>query len=149
MKKFILVLGIFLFSSVILNAQETKDENPNAPQIKFETLIHDYGKVLKDSDGKFKFIFTNTGKEPLILSQPRSSCGCTVPTWPKKPILPGKSDEIEVTYATSQIGPFAKTITIMSNAKTPIVVLKIQGEVVEKLVDGTPSKNSGSAPTSK
>jgi len=140
---------MLLFSSVILNAQEQKDENPNAAQIKFETLIHDYGKILKDSDGKFKFVFTNTGKEPLILSQPRSSCGCTVPTWPKKPILPGKSDEIEVTYATNRVGPFAKTVTIMSNAKTPVVVLKIQGEVVDKLVDGTPSKNSGSAPTNK
>jgi len=140
---------MFLFSSVILNAQEQKDENPNAAQIKFETLIHDYGKILKDSDGKFKFIFTNTGKEPLILSQPRSSCGCTVPTWPKKPILPGKSDEIEVTYATNRVGPFDKTVTIMSNAKTPVVVLKIQGEVVEKLVDGTPAKDSGSAPTNK
>ena len=140
---------MFLFSAPILNAQEQKDENPNAAQIKFETLIHDYGKILKDSDGKFKFIFTNTGKEPLILSQPRSSCGCTVPTWPKKPILPGKSDEIEVTYATNRVGPFAKTVTIMSNAKTPVVVLKIQGEVVDKLVDGTPSKNSGSAPTNK
>ncbi|PKP35136.1 MAG: hypothetical protein CVU00_03825 [Bacteroidetes bacterium HGW-Bacteroidetes-17] len=149
MRKIIIVFSMLLFSSVILNAQEQKDENPNAAQIKFETLIHDYGKILKDSDGKFKFVFTNTGKEPLILSQPRSSCGCTVPTWPKKPILPGKSDEIEVTYATNRVGPFAKTVTIMSNAKTPVVVLKIQGEVVDKLVDGTPSKNSGSAPTNK
>ena len=140
---------MFLFSTLILNAQERKEPDQDAPQIKFETLIHDYGKILKDSDGKFKFVFTNTGKEPLILSQPRSSCGCTVPTWPKKPILPGKSDEIEVTYATNRVGPFAKTVTVMSNAKTPVVVLKIQGEVVEKLVDGTPSKDSGSAPTNK
>lgn len=149
MKKVFLFVSIMMFSALLVNAQEKKAENPNAPHIKFEKLIHDYGKILKNSDGKTKFKFTNKGKEPLILSRPRSSCGCTVPTWPKKPILPGKSEEIEITYDTRRLGAFIKSVTIMSNAKNPLVVLKIKGEVVTQLANGNPKKNSGSAPTSK
>ena len=149
MKKILFVLSMFLISSVMVNAQEKKEENPNAPQIKFEKLIHDYGKIIRNGDGKSQFKFTNEGKEPLILSRPRSSCGCTVPTWPKKPILPGDSEVIEVTYLTSRVGAFNKTVTIMSNAKNPIVVLRIKGEVVNEITDGNPAKNSGSAPTIK
>jgi hypothetical protein len=149
MKKILFVVSMLLFSFIIVNAQEKKADNPNAPKIKFEKLIHDYGFILRNGDGKTQFKFTNVGKEPLILSRPRSSCGCTVPTWPKKPILPGKSEVIEITYATGRVGAFMKTVTIMSNAKNPIVVLKVKGEVVNKLATGTPTKNSGSAPTSK
>ncbi len=147
MKRLSLVITLLFLSTIWVNAQENKESNPNAPQIKFEKLVHDYGKILRGSDGKSTFKFTNNGKEPLILSRPRSSCGCTVPTWPKEPILPGNSEEIEVTYNTSRTGAFMKTVTIMSNATTPIVVLKIQGEVVDKITDGTPKKNSGSVPS--
>lgn len=140
---------MLIFSVVFVNAQEKKVVNSNAPQIKFEKLIHDYGTILKNSDGKTEFKFTNIGKEPLILSRPRSSCGCTVPTWPKKPILPGKSEVIGVTYATNRVGAFMKTVTIMSNAKNSLVVLKVKGEVVNQLTDGSPTKENGLAPTNK
>ncbi len=149
MKKIIFVLSMFMFSSLLVNAQEKKEENPNAPEIKFEKLVHDYGQILRNGNGTTEFKFTNTGKEPLILSRPRSSCGCTVPTWPKKPILPGKEEVISVTYATGRVGAFNKTVTIMSNAKNPIVVLRIKGEVVNQITDGSPTKSSGSVPTSK
>ena len=149
MKRTLFILSFILCSSLIVLAQAPKEDDPNAPQIKFEKLIHDYGMIAKGSDGKSTFKFTNTGKEPLILSKPRSSCGCTVPTWPKEPILPGKSENIDVTYNTNIKGAFMKTVAIMSNAKTPIVVLRIKGEVVDKETNGTPKKKSGLVPTNK
>ena len=84
---------------------------------------------LYGGDGVCSFKFTNTGKEPLILQQPQSSCGCTVPTWPKEPVFPGESNEIKVTYNTKKAGPINKTVTVRSNAKNNTVVLRITGKV--------------------
>ena len=116
--------------------------NPNAPEISFDKIVHDYGTIYQGADGTCEFKFTNTGKEPLILSKPTSSCGCTVPTWPQEPILPGKSDVIKVTYATHNIGPINKTVTVTSNAKTNRVVLTIKGNVVAKPAETLPEKNN-------
>ena len=109
-----------------------QDSNPNAPEITFVKTVHDYGTIIKGGDGSCVFEFTNTGKEPLILSRPRSSCGCTVPTWPQYPILPGKTDKIKITYDTKRLGTIHKQVTIISNAKNPTVVLTIKGKVVNE-----------------
>ncbi len=145
---------MILFSAGGIFAQATEpvkaEENPNAPEITFDKLVHDYGTVAYGGDGVCTFKFTNTGKEPLILQQPQSSCGCTVPTWPKEPVLPGASDEIQVTYNTKKAGPINKTITVRSNAKTNTVVLRITGTVQadpaqqlpeKKPTEGTPVNN--------
>ncbi len=95
----------------------------------------DYGTVNKqDDNGVRSFEFTNTGDEPLIITNVQSTCGCTVPTKPKEPIMPGKSDKIEVKYNMNP-GPIRKTITVETNAKNypnGQVALKIKGEVVIK-----------------
>ncbi|MBE0647864.1 MAG: DUF1573 domain-containing protein [Bacteroidales bacterium] len=148
---------IFLFSATIsLQAQhgdpiKPKVTNPNAPEITFEKTVHDYGTVVKGSNGTCEFTFTNSGKEPLILSKPISSCGCTVPTWPKEPILPGKSDVIKVTYNTNNIGPINKTVTVYSNAETSRVMLSIKGKVVAPPVETVPEKQNdiGATPINK
>ncbi|MFC2102020.1 DUF1573 domain-containing protein [Bacteroidota bacterium] len=153
----LIVSFIFLFSaSFVTNAQQpnpnqTKVTNPNAPEITFEKTVHDYGTIVKGSDGTCEFTFTNSGKEPLILSKPISSCGCTVPTWPKEPILPGKSDVIKVTYNTKNIGPINKTVTVYSNAQTNRVMLSIKGKVVAPPVETVPEKQTdiGATPISK
>ena len=107
--------------------------NPNAPIIKFAKMEHDYGTIEQNADGNCEFKFTNEGKEPLILSNVRSSCGCTVPTWPRQPILPGQSDVIQVKYDTKRVGLISKTITVYSNAKEAQVTLKIKGNVLAGL----------------
>ena len=95
----------------------------------------DYGIVTKDTDdGVRKFEFTNTGDAPLIIKDVRSTCGCTVPSYPKEPIMPGKSGKIEVKYNMG-VGPIRKTITIESNASNyegGRIPLKIKGEVYVK-----------------
>ena len=95
--KQITLMAAFLFAMFTLTAQEAEVKKENGPQISFENTTHDYGEIELNSDGAYDFVFTNTGNEPLILSKPRSSCGCTVPSWPKEPILPGESNTIKVT----------------------------------------------------
>jgi hypothetical protein len=89
-------------------------------------------------------VFKNTGNEPLILSQPKSSCGCTVPEWQKKPILPGETDVIKVTYKyTDRPGSFSKYVTIFSNAKVNNTVkIYIKGKVLEAATEALPTKNT-------
>lgn len=148
----LILIPVLLFSFIsFAQAQQGVKEDPNAPDIKFEKVVHDYGTIVKGSDGTCHFKFTNTGKEPLILSKPISSCGCTVPTWPQEPILPGKSDDIKVTYNTKNIGPINKSVTIYSNAKTNRVVLRIKGRVVAAPIETVPEKNNevGASPTNK
>ena len=125
--------------------------NQNAPEITFEKTVHDYGTIVRGSNGTCEFQFTNTGKEPLILSKPISSCGCTVPTWPQEPILPGKSDVIKVTYNTKNIGPINKTVTVYSNAQTNRVMLSIKGNVIAAPVETVPEKHNdiGATPVNK
>lgn len=99
--------------------------------IKFKETTIDYGTVVKGSDGKKIFEFTNTGNEPLIITEVFSSCGCTVPTKPNQPIAPGNTGLIEVVYDTQRLGPIRKTITVSSNAKSGVIALKIKGLVIE------------------
>lgn len=101
----------------------------SAQEFKFDKEIIDYGKIDKGSNGERIFVFTNVGDQPLIIKNIQSSCGCTVPKKPEKPILPGEKGEIKVSYDTKRVGGFSKTITIYSNAKTPRKAIKIKGFV--------------------
>ncbi len=123
-------------------AQEEKAK-VNGPEISFEKLIHDYGDVPFNGNGECEFVFTNTGNEPLIVQKPKSSCGCTVPSWPKEPILPGESDVIKVTYRTSRAGIINKSVTVTSNAiENSTVVLRIKGRVLDQPTEAMPAKEN-------
>jgi hypothetical protein len=126
---FILVTAILSVS--YLYSQETSPVNNNdkAPEITFLKMEHDFGKIKYSGDGSTEFEFKNTGKDPLVITNVKSSCGCTVPVWPKEPIEKGKKGTIKVNYDTKRQGKFQKTITVVSNASNPNVVLTIKGEV--------------------
>ena len=100
-------------------------------KIEFKTETIDYGTIEKGSNGVRVFEFTNTGNAPLIISSVKSTCGCTIPKKPDGPIMPGETGKIEVKYDTNRVNPIRKTITVMSNAETPTVALKIKGLVVD------------------
>ncbi len=121
MKKTVLMLFVGLLSLGIY-AQETA-------KIEFKSETIDYGEIERGSDGVRVFEFTNTGNVPLVISDVRSSCGCTIPKKPEEPIMPGKVGKIEVKYDTNRVGPIRKAITVTSNADTPTKVLKIKGTV--------------------
>lgn len=100
-------------------------------EITFETDVIDYGTIEKGDDGVREFKFTNTGSSPLFINQVRSSCGCTIPKKPTDSIMPGVEEVIEVKYDTNRVGPIRKTITVSSNAVTPVVALQVKGTVEE------------------
>ncbi|WAC03866.1 DUF1573 domain-containing protein [Lacinutrix neustonica] len=129
MKNLIAVLFIGLMSFSV-SAQD------KVAKIEFKETTIDYGTIEKGANGVRTFEFKNTGDAPLIISNVSSSCGCTVPKKPENPILPGMTGEIEVKYDTKRVMPIRKTITVLSNAETPTVALKIKGEVID------PSKTS-------
>ena len=120
--------------------------NPNAPEISFEKDEHDFGTIKQGGNGVYEFKFTNTGKEPLVISNAQGSCGCTVPTWPKEPIKGGETAKLKVSYDTKRIGPFTKSVTITSNAKTSVKTIMIKGVVEELPKEQTsPFKNENGA----
>ncbi|NIJ46346.1 hypothetical protein FHR24_002833 [Wenyingzhuangia heitensis] len=106
-------------------------ESSLKPEMKFETEVIDYGKVKHNADGVRFFRFKNVGSAPLVIQSVKGSCGCTVPTKPEEPIMPGKTGEIKVKYATDRVGRFSKTVTIVSNATEQPKVVRIKGEVLK------------------
>ncbi|MFM2368237.1 MAG: hypothetical protein RL619_537 [Bacteroidota bacterium] len=127
MKKIITLIAILFVSSIGFAQSGAKID------FKAKDNTIDYGKVSKGSDTGIRvFEFTNTGDAPLIITNVLSTCGCTVPTKPAEPIMPGKTGKIEVKYNMTP-GPIRKTITVESNAvnyEDGRVALKIKGEVI-------------------
>lgn len=126
--KRILFIIVLLVTSFSVKAQ-------TGPKIEFKEETINYGNIFKGEDsGKRVFEFKNTGDAPLIIKAVNSSCGCTVPTKPKDPIMPGKTGIIEVQYNMNP-GPISKTITVESNAvnkENGMVALRIKGNVMVK-----------------
>lgn len=121
-KLFILSL---LFSFCLSGLSQNKKAT-----ISFENTVIDYGTIDKGANGVRDFVFTNTGDAPLIISNVKSTCGCTIPKKPEQPILPGESDKIQVKYDTKRVGFIRKSISVTSNASNPNVLLKIKGQVI-------------------
>jgi len=101
------------------------------PILVFEKNTIDYGKITPKSSGRRTFKFKNKGNAPLIIQKVKGSCGCVVLNFPKKPIMPNGEGEIEIVYNVLKIGRISRTITVTSNTKKPITVLKIKGRVVK------------------
>ncbi len=141
MKKilFFLFLGVMAFTTKAQTKEEIKKDF-TGPVFEFEHEIINYGDIAKNSDGNRVFKFKNVGKSPLIVYSVKGSCGCTVPTKPDKPILPGETGEIKVKYATNRVGPFSKTVTVKSNAFEPTKILHVKGRVLDKEADNVLEK---------
>lgn len=146
MKKIFAAILVLVCAAFQSNAQ---DEKLSDAEISFEAELHDYGTIDYASDGGHSFKFTNTGNDPLVIANCQGSCGCTVPKWPKEPILKGQSAFIDVNYDTKRPGPFTKTVTVTSNARNGTKVLTIKGVVKtqEQTEDFSPvKKESGMSP---
>ncbi|MEZ4793095.1 MAG: DUF1573 domain-containing protein [Gelidibacter sp.] len=128
--KVYLALSFFALISTFGFSQE-KATAEKVGKFSFESEEIDYGKIEQNADGVRVFKFTNTGDAPIVISNAKGSCGCTVPTYPKDVILPGETGQIDVKYATNRIGVFTKTVTLTSNASEPSKVLRIKGEVLK------------------
>jgi len=122
-KKIIFIMILFVSSSKAYVQEKIAE-------IQFKETVIDYGIIENGENGKKIFEFKNTGNAPLVFNRIFSSCGCTIPKKPQKPVLPGESGEIQVNYDTKRTGIFQKAITVKSNAKTPNIILRIKGEVL-------------------
>ncbi len=154
MKKSFFILSSILLISVFAQAQTApkavsaatptvtpavkpvEPANASKAEITFEKDFHDFGTIEFAGKGTYDFKFKNTGTEPLIISDAKGSCGCTVPTYPKNiPILPGESQVVKVTYDTKRVGNFTKTVTISSNSNTPVKSIMIKGTVSPEVTE--------------
>lgn len=142
MKKLFSIIAVVAFTLSMAQAQELTEPNPNAPEFKWAEETHDFGTIAQGVPVTNKFIFENTGKEPLIVSNVQKTCGCTVTDWTKEPVMPGQKGFVAAEYNAAKEGPFTKAITVQSNAKTPNVKLYFKG-TVEK------SEQTGSVPEQK
>jgi len=113
-----------------------KSDKPAGPSttMAFEETSHDFGQVMQDTENKKIFSFTNTGSEPLIIEKAKGSCGCTVPKYPKEPIAPGATGEIEVVYKPGkQKNKQTKNVTITANTEPSKTILTIKADVQEAI----------------
>ena len=162
MKKVIITLNAVLLSVIFVQGQtatkvgETPSVNStpattSLAEMTFEKDVHDFGTISYAGNGTYEFKFKNTGSEPLIITDAKGSCGCTVPTYPKNiPIKPGETQIIKVTYDTKRAGNFTKIVTVHSNAKEPQKVLTIKGIVqaapIEESFPVNGKKDDGATP---
>jgi hypothetical protein len=104
-----------------------------APIMTFAENIHDFGTLVDGEVVTYKFKFKNTGNADLIISNASASCGCTIPSYPKEPIIPGGEGAIDVQFNSSgKVGTFDKNVTITSNTIPTQIYLVIRGEVKAK-----------------
>lgn len=127
MKKLFLLL--MMLASLVAYAQQEQ------PEIKFDKTVHNFGTFSEKTPVQTAvFAFTNIGKAPLIINQAIASCGCTIPSYTKEPIMPSEKGTVKVTYNGKGKFPghFKKSITIRTNGKVEMVRLYIEGDMKEE-----------------
>jgi len=113
-----------------ITAEKVKKTGP-LPELSFDKLQHNFGKINQGESVSHQFVFSNTGEAELIINNAKGSCGCTVPKWPREPISPGESEEIKVTFNTAgKSGKQSKTITLVTNAIPNTIVLTIIADIL-------------------
>lgn len=102
------------------------------PVITFNEPHHDMGVLVQGARVEHRFSFRNTGRSPLLISDVRADCGCTVgKEWPRQPVKPGEGGDILVTYdSAGRSGQEHKTVTVVANTAPPSTLLTLRGEVV-------------------
>ncbi len=155
MKKFsVLIVGLFLtvgvFAQVtkaeaVKKAANTVKEEVSGPKLVLESNEINYGTIEKNADPYRHVKITNVGTEPLVIKSAKGNCGCTVPTYPKEPIMPGESSEIKVRYATNRIGAFHKQVTLTTNETgNNRHIIKVVGKVLKpETTESVPESKGG------
>jgi len=137
-----LLILAFVSLAICANAQPQPIDvdDDKSPAFEWELKTRNFGEIPKGTPVTAVYEFTNTGKQPLIITEVKKTCGCTVPTWPREPIMPGAKAAIKATYNAANSGSFNKRITVVSNAKENYIYLSLKGTVIE---DGVGEDNVG------
>jgi len=101
----------------------------SGPKIEFDQLTFDFGTVPYMGNGTHVYVFTNTGTEPVILTNVVKGCGCTAVDWTRTPVLPGKKGMVKATYNTRHVGLFNKGVDVYNNSAVPRINLRLKGTV--------------------
>jgi len=118
-------------TSAVSNSSSAEGKSDDIPEIKFDEEEFDFGKIIQGEKVSHSFFFRNTGNKNLIISSASGSCGCTVPEWPKEPILPGQSNKIEVIFSSEgKSGYQEKTVTVVTNCEPSTRVIRIKCEII-------------------
>ncbi len=122
------------FSAIAQDNQSSEaKKNTNGPKITFENTTHDYGTIYQGDNGECEFVFKNTGKEPLVLSNVQGCCGVSVLEWTKDPVMPKKTGSIKLRYYTSRPGTINREVTVTSNdPDNSIIKIKLVGKIEAK-----------------
>ncbi len=137
MKKFILSAA-FIFGVVIASMSQSssvviESGNPSSmAKFKWEKTTHNFGKIDQGKPVSIEFTFTNSGSTPLVISNVKGSCGCTVTKYSKEPIAPGKSGNVKATFNAAAMGAFNKSVRVTANVEGGMETLFIKGEVLKQ-----------------
>lgn len=117
MKKMLMIAAL-LVSVVSVYAQSATTASQNGPVLTWDKSTHDFGNMVQGDVVEHTFKFTNTGNEPLVITNVQVSCGCTTPKgWPRDPVMPGGSGELTVSFnSAGKMGAQTKPVIIVSNA---------------------------------
>jgi len=138
-----LVILVLLLSVIVSCANKNEQSAKKSGQeIFFAQSTYDYGEIEEDSEGLYVITFKNIGDGAIVINRVRSTCGCTIPSWPRKPIESGEEGEIEVKYNTALLGSFMKSVYVYSTAANSPVKLTVKGKVVS--AENTASEKEGS-----
>lgn len=130
MKKVVLLMAMAL---VFFSVQAQEKTTTDGPEITFEKSSKDFGDITQGDKVEHVFKLENTGNAPLVISNVAATCGCTVPSWPKEPIAPGKSAEIKVSFnSAGKMGKQNSVVRIYSNASEPIEKVSMISNVLPK-----------------
>jgi len=135
MKRLVL-LTTFVFGLVFMaksQAVQVESGNPTSmAKFKWEATTHDFAKIEQGKPVTHEFAFTNAGTTPLVISNVKGSCGCTVTDYTKEPIAPGKTGMVKATFNAAAVGAFNKSIRVTANVEGATETLFIKGEVVKE-----------------
>lgn len=146
MKRIVLLSALLLLGLKVMLAQTeiTTSEvvdTAKLPVMIFEITEYDFGTLKKGDPCIYDFVFKNDGKSDLVITNVRSSCGCTTPTYTQEPVKKNDKGTISVKYDSNRVGSFSKTITITSNAKNSPVIISIKGKIEDVPVENTGEQN--------
>jgi len=128
---FIFGVVFFAMSQATSVAVESGDPTSMA-KFKWTETTHNFGKISQGKPVSTEFTFTNTGKTPLVISNVKGSCGCTVTKYTKEPIAPGKTGLVKATFNAAAMGAFNKSVRVTANVEGGNETLFIKGEVVKE-----------------
>lgn len=136
MKKLILsatfILGVVFFAMSQTASVAVSSGDPSSmAKFKWEETTHNFGKIDQGKPVSTEFTFTNTGKTPLVISNVKGSCGCTVTKYTKEPIAPGKTGNVKATFNAAAMGAFNKSVRVTANVEGGNETLFIKGEVIK------------------